>query len=320
MKLLIGSADDPHLTSIYQHLEQAGQSVSILDTSREALLNTQFSYLSAPHQLMITQQNQVIQANDISAVFCLLPLYARKGFVSSNEKDFWHFTWREALCGFYAYLAEKSFFINRKIFTALAAQNKIHFFQAAKNAGICAPATLIGNNKQDIQTFFNKYPQVVIKTMHQIYLEYQNEQTMMLVKKVNQADFAQFETQNECPVFLQQAIDKVFDVRAIVVGKQIFGCKIDASQSPVGNLDWRAYDLPNTIHKIFDIPVDIQNKLLKVLEYFELDYACLDLCVDKNGEFWLLDVNPFGRYKWIELAVGLEISQAIAELLLKMRR
>lgn len=76
----------------------------------------------------------------------------------------------------------------------------------------------------------------------------------------------------------------------------------------------------STIHNIQIVVVDIQNKLLKVLEYFELDYACLDLCVDKNGEFWLLDVNPFGRYKWIELAVGLEISQAIAELLLKMRR
>ena len=88
MKLLIGSADDPHLTSIYQHLEQAGQSVSILDTSREALLNTQFSYLSAPHQLMITQQNQVIQANDISAVFCLLPLYARKGLLVLMKKIF----------------------------------------------------------------------------------------------------------------------------------------------------------------------------------------------------------------------------------------
>jgi|GEM_PF-5123405 len=31
-----------------------------------------------------------------------------------------------------------------------------------------------------------------------------------------------------------------------------------------------------------------------------LDYVSIDLCVDSTQEYWLLDINPFGRYLWLE--------------------
>jgi glutathione synthase/RimK-type ligase-like ATP-grasp enzyme len=314
--LLIGNNQDPHLLSIKQNIENLGNQAIILSTEREDLLNTQFSYHSNKQNLIIMQNNQCISVNNITAVFCLSPLYTRKGFISSNEKDFWHFTWREALYGFYARLSQRAYFVNKNIPTALFAQNKIQFFDVARKANINTPDTWIGNKTQDINEFFDNYDKVVIKTMHQIYLEHQDEQAMFLVKPVNKSQFHNFNSQNECPVFLQQAIDKLFDVRAIIIGKKVIGCKIDASLSKVGNLDWRAYDLPNTIHEPFELPNKVQGKLLNILKYFNLDYACLDLCVDKHGEFWLLDVNPFGRYMWIELSVGIDISNEIAKFLI----
>ena len=304
------------IQKLKQNIENLGNQAIILSTEREDLLNTQFSYHSNKQNLIIMQNNQCISVNNITAVFCLSPLYTRKGFISSNEKDFWHFTWREALYGFYARLSQRAYFVNKNIPTALFAQNKIQFFDVARKANINTPDTWIGNKTQDINEFFDNYDKVVIKTMHQIYLEHQDEQAMFLVKPVNKSQFHNFNSQNECPVFLQQAIDKLFDVRAIIIGKKVIGCKIDASLSKVGNLDWRAYDLPNTIHEPFELPNKVQGKLLNILKYFNLDYACLDLCVDKHGEFWLLDVNPFGRYMWIELSVGIDISNEIAKFLI----
>ena len=164
--------------------------------------------------------------------------------------------------------------------------------------------------------FFDKHNEVVLKTMHQIYLEYQNQPTMLLVKKVKWQDFTMFVDDGECPIFLQQAIDKQFDFRVIIVGDEIFACKIDASQSVYGKMDWRAYDLPNTVHEIYELSQETKDKILLLMKQFNLDYACLDFCVDQSGKEWLLDVNPFGRYMWIEQAVGLPISSAIAKLLI----
>ena len=115
MILLIGNNQDPHLLSIKQNIENLGNQAIILSTEREDLLNTQFSYHSNKQNLIIMQNNQCISVNNITAVFCLSPLYTRKGFISSNEKDFWHFTWREALYGFYARLSQRAYFVNKNI-------------------------------------------------------------------------------------------------------------------------------------------------------------------------------------------------------------
>ncbi|STZ76953.1 ATP-grasp domain-containing protein [Bergeriella denitrificans] len=317
MILLVGAGDDPHLTAIQAHIRQAGFSAHILSTEKEALLNTSFTYRSGDASFVLQQHAAEAVAPNIQAVFFLSPLYSKQGFNHSQVQEFWHTTWREALHGYYAHLSQSCFVTNRHIYNALPAQNKISFFRAAQQAGIPAPESLISNTRADILAFFDDGKDVVLKTMHQIYLEYQNQQTMLLVKKVKKEDFADFEGKGECPVFLQKAVDKQFDFRAIIIGDTVLTCKIDASKSLYGNVDWRAYDLPHTVHEIYELPQSLKNKILKAMQYFQLDYACLDFCVDQNGQEWLLDINPFGRFMWIELATGLPISKHIADFLMQ---
>ncbi|WP_150538278.1 hypothetical protein [Actinobacillus vicugnae] len=251
MILLIGSSDDPHLITIQTELAEINQKSIILDVSKEALLNTEFSYYSDSNSFIIKQNNLNIDSTEIQAVFCLSPLYARTGFISSNEKDFWYFSWRESLFDFYEYLSKTAFWVNNNLRTSLSAQSKISFFLNAKSAGLNTPNSLISNYKTEINRFFVEHSEVVLKTMHQIYLEHNGQQTMLLVDKVNKEQFESFETQNECPLFLQEKINKQFDVRAIVIGDQILSCKIDASSSSIGNIDWRIYDI--TKYKALDI-------------------------------------------------------------------
>lgn len=315
MILLIGNREDPHLKAIQAEIALLGSEAKILDTSRNGLLDTKFSFLSEDRSFKIVQGESTVDSKAVNTVFCMSPIYTRKGFSTTQEKDFWYFTWRASLYGFFAELEKKPYFINRSISNAVNAQNKITFFDIAEYADILTPSSLISNDKNEIMSFLHSHQESVIKTMHQIYLEHNGQQTMMLVTKVQALQFEMFETLGECPVFLQEKINKAFDLRVICVGEKVFSCKIDASRSIHGNLDWRAYDLPNTEHSIFNLPDDIAAKLQRVMKGFGLDYACLDLCVDENGEYWLLDVNPFGKYMWIEMATGLKISRAISELL-----
>lgn len=320
MILLIGDKSDPHLIAIKESIFELGNIAVILDTSKEGLLETDFSYHSNGNAFQIKQGNQLINLSAVSAVFCASPLYARKGFISSQTQDFWYFTWKESLFGYFTSLKEQVFWVNHSVQTALSAQNKITFFNLAKKAGILTPNTLISNNKLAIGNFFEMNSSVVLKTMHQIYLEHNGEQTMLLVKRVSSEQFKSFETNNECPVFLQTEVKKKFDVRAIIVGDRVFGCKIDASKSKYGELDWRAYDLPKTIHSIYTFSAEIEQKLIHLMKEAKLDYACLDLCVDFEDQHWLLDINPFGKYLWIEKAIGLPISQNIADFLCRFNK
>lgn len=317
--LLIGSKDDPHIETIKQHIDNLNpNSVQLFFSDKENLLKTQFTYLSEQNDFYIKQYNShAFKISNISAVFTLSPLYNRKGFSHTQEEHFWHFSWRESLNGMYATLSQSTFFTNNSIHNSMKAQNKLDFFKAVQYANILAPASLISNDKEQINNFFDNHSDVIIKTLHQIYLEYQGQQTMMLVKNVHKEQFLPFDSLNECPLFLQEKIQKIYDIRVTMIGKQYFACKIDASRSPIGNLDWRVYDLPNTPHESIKLPQDIVEKLFKILEYFNLDYATLDLCVDEQQNFWLLDVNPFGKYMWIELATNLPISENIAKFLLE---
>ena len=140
---------------------------------------------------------------------------------------------------------------------------------------------------------------------------------MILVQEVTISDFSQFSHKNECPVFLQEYIEKQYDIRLVVIGKEIIGCKIDASKSKKGKTDWRAYDLPNTPHTLIEIGSHLKSRVLNLMRIYRLDYACIDFCVDRSGEYWLLDVNPFGKYLWIEYATGAPITEKMSEYLIK---
>lgn len=66
----------------------------------------------------------------------------------------------------------------------------------------------------------------------------------------------------ENPYYLQEYINKKYEVRYTVVGNQHLACKIDSQMSQRANIDWRRYDLKNTPHYAIDIPSKIVSKYL----------------------------------------------------------
>ena len=69
--------------------------------------------------------------------------------------------------------------------------------------------------------------------------------------------------------------------------------------------------------KPYQLPKDVERKLLKLMAYFGLNYGAIDIIVTPDGRHVFLEVNPVGEFFWLEHCPGLPISQAIAEILLK---
>lgn len=71
----------------------------------------------------------------------------------------------------------------------------------------------------------------------------------------------------------------------------------------------------------YTLPAEIEQKLLKLMNHFNLHYGAIDVIVTPDDRYVFLEVNPVGEFFWLELCPGLPISRAIANLLLtKVRR
>ena len=324
MILLIGDRDDPHLQTLCEQLSKFSDS-QILSTLYEDLLNTEFSFESDVNgsvSCLIYQKDIKIDLNNISSAFCLTPMFRLQGIEreTTQEFRFWYFSWKEALFGFYSILAFREKFVNQSIQNCLRCQSKIMTFMAAHQVGIKTTNSYVGNSKDSIFNFLEHNEPGALKTLHQMNLSHEGEPTMLLTQKVYLEDFSSYQQSHESPLFLQKYLEKKYDLRLIIIGQKVMSCKIDATQSPVGQVDYRAYDLPNTPHSEVEIPVDLHNKVLQLCNLLQLEYACLDFCVDFSGQYWLLDVNPFGRYLWMEYATGMPISNSLSDFLMNRKK
>jgi glutathione synthase/RimK-type ligase-like ATP-grasp enzyme len=110
----------------------------------------------------------------------------------------------------------------------------------------------------------------------------------------------------------QQRIPKVRDVRATVVGKQVFAANIVANGEPAGSLlDWRT-DYSALRYEPVDLPQNVEASLLALMERLGLSFAAADFLVTADDQHYFVDLNPSGQWGWIAEVTRLPIAAAIA--------
>lgn len=118
------------------------------------------------------------------------------------------------------------------------------------------------------------------------------------------------------PVLVQPYLEKQFELRITVVGKDVFACRMDTQATPRTSIDWRHYDLDNTEHSAYELDRTTTFGILKFMDLAGLRFCALDLIVSPSGRVVFVEANPCGQYGWVEEAADLPISAAIADWLL----
>lgn len=317
MIVIFGSKKDPHCIEIKDEIEARSEQCLLFSTDRDDLVKTYF--INTNGKTIICQEKYSINVDDIKSCLIFQPIFSLFSTTEnefSQELKFWYFSWKDCLYGIYQIISKKNKLINFSIFSSFENQNKIYYHSILQNKEISFPDYLISNSKNDISKFIENNGECIIKTLHQMQLKCNDEPTMLLASRIIISDLNDFNLEGECPILVQKFIEKKFDIRVTVVGSEIFSCKIDASRSIHGKIDWRAYDMPNTPHSIFELNSGVKDCLIDVCCHLKLDYATIDLCVDHNNKYWILDINPFGKFLWIEDATGMEITKEIANILI----
>ncbi len=79
-------------------------------------------------------------------------------------------------------------------------------------------------------------------------------------------------------------------------------------------MDWRA-DYHSLDYTVVEPPEPVTAGMLAFMKAFELSFGAFDFVVTTNKEWIMLECNPFGAYGWLEEALDLQITSALADLL-----
>ncbi|HME91521.1 MAG TPA: MvdD family ATP-grasp ribosomal peptide maturase [Myxococcaceae bacterium] len=320
--LILTRSDDKSVERVLDSIRERGARAFRLDTDRfptEIRLSIECGL--APPRMRMTTGNDHLVLSEVSAVWHrrlhvggLLPDDMDKQLRGASQLES-----RATLMGMIASL--QCFYLD-PVPNIRQAQHKQLQLQVAQNLGLIIPKTLITNDPDEVRRFYRVCDGNVIAKMLSSFAVYEEgEERVVFTNAVAPEDLEELGTLRLCPMTFQERIPKALELRAVLIGDQVFTASIDSQQFEKSRLDWRRDAVSHLdAWRPYVLPDEIQVKLQRLLDFFGLQYGAFDLILQPDGRFVFLELNPTGEFFWLDRIVGLPISRAIADVLLGERR
>ncbi|SEC01288.1 hypothetical protein SAMN04490356_2558 [Streptomyces melanosporofaciens] len=241
----------------------------------------------------------------VRAVYWLRPVWPAFEHLDADDARYAAAQVRHGIAGV-LHALDGTLWVNHPVRNA-AADHKPAQLAAAVRCGLTVPATLVTNDPVEARRFITAHRQVIAKTLRWTPYERDGVGLTSWAEPVT-ADEVD-DTVAVAPHLFQARVDKVADLRVLIVGRQPFAVRIDS-----GLLDWRK-DYSALSYRVVDLPDRLERALFACLEQFGLRSGSFDLALDRDGEPHWLELNPNGQRGWLEEETGLPMAAAFADLL-----
>ena len=198
------------------------------------------------------------------------------------------------------------------------AENKQLQLCVAREVGLDTPRTLTTNDPATVRAFAAECEGGMVTKMLSSFAVYEGGQELVVfTNPVHGEDLADLSGLSLCPATFQEAVPKALELRATVVGRRVLTASIDSQSSQRAANDWRRDGLRMIQEwKPYELPREVEAKIMRLMDYFVLNYGAIDLIVTPDGRHVFLEVNPVGEFFWLQLHAGLPVSETIADVLL----
>jgi len=198
------------------------------------------------------------------------------------------------------------------------ARSKILQLKTASIFGLQTPDSLITNNPKRALNFYNKHKGNIAVKLLQATPSTRKLPGFIFTKKLTEKDIQSISQVAHSPVFFQEYIPKNYEIRATVIGNEVFAAKIESQSLDETKYDWRRYKFGNPPpHIKIKLPKNIKEKLIRINDYLNIKFAAYDLIVKPNNQYVFLELNANGQWGWIEQLTNLPISDNIAKILIE---
>lgn len=198
------------------------------------------------------------------------------------------------------------------------AENKQLQLQVARELGLDTPRTLTTNDPAAARTFAKSCEgEIVTKMLSSFAIFEEGKELVVFTNPVKSEDLEDLSGLNLCPATFQELLPKSLEIRVTVVGQRVMSASIDSQVSARATHDWRRDGVRMLQDwRPYELPLEVEEKILRLMDYFSLNYGAIDIILTLDGRHVFLELNPSGEFFWLERAPGLPISEVIADLLL----
>lgn len=313
--LILGTVDDPHVNKVYKKLVNSfNAEVIVLDYLNDVKfscffdkcgeINLRVNGLTLPKKLLVWDRDKIIPGT-----------HAYLKGEDNNIKNWAAREWK----AFFKLLSG----LNNE-FTINSLESKsclLKPFQQiiANSSGFLTPQTFITNDKNALEQFSELNPNIIIKSLsggnfikvHNDGSEsYHNVMTMRVShENINELDETDLQYH---PHFFQNEVQKMYELRVVVINKDIFAFEIDSQESELTELDWRR-GISQLEYKLVKLPEKTVENIYSFMRSMKLFSGSLDLIVDLDGNTYFIECNQDGAWGWLDDVLSGEISYSYAK-------
>jgi ATP-GRASP peptide maturase of grasp-with-spasm system len=195
--------------------------------------------------------------------------------------------------------------------------NKISNLFFAKQFGLKIPATYILNSKDSLDKL-SESNDLITKGIQRSYYTSNGFEFTLLTSEVNHKDlYKLYENINHSLV--QTKLRKRYELRVFYFDGFFFTIAIFSQNDKQTSIDFRNYNYikPNRTPP-FELPNEIQHKLIKLMKYLKMKSGSIDIVVTENNDYVFLEVNPFGQFNQVSKPANYYIEKYISEYLINI--
>ena len=183
------------------------------------------------------------------------------------------------------------------------AENKVYQLVYAQKHSILMPESFVGNNNhwEHIST-----PRI-IKPLSVGKIATSSGISIIQTNLMHDEDC--YDSIELTPVYIQNYVQKSYEVRVTVIDDNYFAVKILSDNS----VDWRD---GNNQYELIDVPEEVRECIKMMMKDFQLRFGAIDYIVSNDGKWYFLEINPNGQWQWLESILNLSISDCIMKVLL----
>lgn len=326
MILIVTNKEDIHPTPVIEHFERMGIPFFRLNT--ESLLSEyDFEWIcstatGSDFRIRNIQTGLEVYGHEIGSVWERRPLVPSElRFSNIDQINSHNLKEAHGFLSFLLYYLGDRYSLGHHLYDRSSASKMLQL-DIARDLGMKIPDTCFSNEKSAVETFAKKHGVVCLKSIDNdnIWFEETLREHVLYTQAVKSAELMALpeEAFSQTVCYLQEYIEKAYELRITVVDSNVFACKIDSQQmdKTSGQIDWRQGLDCGIKHSEYPLPESVADFCRVFLQKVHLNFGCFDFIVTPEGEYVFLECNPNGQWLWIEQETGMDISKCIADTLI----
>ncbi|GEN68755.1 MvdD family ATP-grasp ribosomal peptide maturase [Chryseobacterium rhizosphaerae] len=316
--IITHTADNFSIEKVTEYIGKNGCEVIRFDVDLYPLQNKLSTVFQDGEWVSILETQEVkYRLDDIAAIWYRRAYNIGKGLRDELEAKFYGAAMGEIRNTIFGFIESVDVYSLGKPSVYRRLDSKEEQLKVADKIGLKIPETCLTNNPEEARKFILKHQNVVAKMQTGFAIYEDGVENVVFTNVVSEDRLEELDSLLYCPMQFQKMIEKKKELRVTIVGRDVYAFEVDSQQFEDSKVDWRK-DGVNLIDKWVrtELPGDVEEKLLELLDVYNVDYGAIDIIVSPEDEYFFIEINAAGEFFWLDnLTEENLISKSIADVL-----